>query len=101
MPEARAAPSTDAGAWPRRTLLRTVNLLLPFTPVRARWVQAMVAVQAVAAVALWALSGSRTLPSPMEVGRAWIDLVQHQGLLFELWASVKVSVVALVLSTLA
>src|SRR6201986_3831587 len=101
MPGARAAPSTDAGGSPRRRLLRPVNLLLPFTPVRARWVQAMVAVQAVAAVALWALGGSRRRPSPMEVGVAWLDLVQHQGLLFELWASVKVSVLALVLSTLA
>ena len=81
--------------------MRLVNLLLPFTPVRARWLQAMVAAQAVAAVALWALGGSRTLPSPMEVGAAWLDLVRHQGLLFELWASVKVSVLALVLSTLA
>ena len=81
--------------------MRLVNLLLPFTPVRARWLQALVAAQAVAAVAVWALSGSRTLPSPMEVGAAWLDLVRHQGLLFELWASVKVSVLALVLSTLA
>ncbi len=81
--------------------MRFLNLLLPFTPVRARWLQAMVAVQAAAAVGLWALSGSKTLPSPKEVGAAWLDLVQHQGLLFELWASVKVSLLALLLSTLA
>ena len=81
--------------------MRFLNLLLPFTPVRARWLQAMVAVQAAAAVGLWALSGSKTLPSPEEVGAAWLDLVQHQGLLFELWASVKVSLLALLLSTLA
>ena len=81
--------------------MRLVNLLLPFTPVRARWLKAMVAAQAAAALGLWALSGSRTLPSPMEVSAAWLDLVRHQGLLFELWASVKVSVLALLLSTLA
>ena len=81
--------------------MKPVNLLLPFTPVRARWVMGMAAAQAVVAVALWALSGSKTLPSPMEVARAWIDLVQHQGLLFELWASVKVSLISLTLSTLA
>ena len=81
--------------------LRLVNLLLPFTPVRVRWLKILVAGQATVAVGLWALSGSRTLPSPREVGVAWLDLVQHQGLLFELWASVKVSVLALVLSTLA
>jgi ABC-type nitrate/sulfonate/bicarbonate transport system permease component len=81
--------------------LRLVNLLLPFTPVRVRWLKVLVAGQAAVAIGLWALSGSRTLPSPREVGVAWLDLVQHQGLLFELWASVKVSVLALVLSTLA
>ncbi len=81
--------------------MKAVNLILPFTPVRARWIQGMAATQAVVALALWALSGSRTLPSPMEIVRAWIDLVQHQGLLFELWASVKVSLVALALSTVA
>jgi len=81
--------------------LKLVNLLLPFTPVRARWLHAMVALQASAAIALWALSGSKTLPSPREVGVAWLDLVARQGLLFELWASVKVSVLALLLSTLA
>jgi len=81
--------------------LRLVNLLLPFTPVRVRWLKVLVAAQAAAAVGMWALSGSRTLPSPREVGAAWLDLVQHQGLLFELWASVKVSVLALALSTLA
>ncbi len=81
--------------------LKPVNLLLPFTPVRARWLKGMAATQAVVAIALWALSGSRTLPSPTEVARAWIDLVQHQGLLFELWASIKVSLVSLALSTVA
>jgi ABC-type nitrate/sulfonate/bicarbonate transport system permease component len=81
--------------------LKPVNLLLPFTPVRARWLKGMAATQAVVAIALWALSGSRALPSPLEVARAWIDLVQHQGLLFELWASIKVSLISLALSTVA
>jgi ABC-type nitrate/sulfonate/bicarbonate transport system permease component len=81
--------------------LRLVNLLLPFTPVRARWLTALVAAQAFAAFGLWAASGSKTLPAPFEIGAAWVDLVQHQGLLFELWTSVKVSVLALVVSTLA
>ena len=97
----RAARSRDAGGSSWRPRLKYLNLLLPFTPVRARWLPAMAATQACVALALWALSGSRTLPSPMEVARAWLDLVQHQGLLIELWASVKVSLLALVLSTLA
>jgi NitT/TauT family transport system permease protein len=81
--------------------LKIINLLLPFTPVRARWLKLMAATQAGVAIGLWALSGSRTLPSPREVAFAWIDLVQHQGLLFELWASVKVSLLSLALSTAA
>ena len=81
--------------------MKPVNLLLPFTPVRMRWLHVLVAVQAAAALALWAASGSRTLPSPLDVGRAWVYLVAHQGLLVELWTSVKVSLLALALSTAA
>ena len=85
----------------RRTFLKPLNLLLPFTPVRARWLKLMLAAQAAIALALWALGGSRALPSPLEVAHAWIDLVQRQGLLVELWASVKVGVAALLVSTAA
>ena len=81
--------------------MKYLDVLLPFTPVRARWLQAMVAIQVATAIALWALCGSRSLPSPIEVGAAWLDLVRHQGLLVELWTSVKVSLLALTLSTLA
>jgi ABC-type nitrate/sulfonate/bicarbonate transport system permease component len=81
--------------------MKTINLLLPFTPVRAHWLKLMLVMQAGLALALWALSGSKMLPTPMEVAYAWIDLVQRQGLLFELWASVKVGVVALLVSTSA
>ena len=81
--------------------MKLINLLLPFTPVRTRWLKAMAVAQAAIALALWSLGGSRTLPSPREVAFAWVDLVQRQGLLFELWGSVKVSLLALALSTLA
>jgi NitT/TauT family transport system permease protein len=81
--------------------LKIVNLLLPFTPVRARWVQLLVAAQAIAALTLWSCSGVRSLPSPAEIGVAWLDLVRQQDLLGELWTSVKVSLLALALSTLA
>jgi len=81
--------------------LKYANLVLPFTPVRGHWLRILVATQAALALVLWTLAGSRALPSPLEVGAAWLDLVRHQGLLFELWASVKVSLVALALSTLA
>ena len=82
-------------------LLKIVNLLLPFTPVRSRWLQVLVAAQVAAALALWSFSGCRTLPTPVQIGAAWLDLVRHQDLLAELWVSVKVSLLALTLSTLA
>jgi ABC-type nitrate/sulfonate/bicarbonate transport system permease component len=81
--------------------LKAIHLLLPFTPVRARWLQLLVVVQVTAALALWSLSGCRTLPTPMAIGAAWLDLVRHQELIAELWTSVKVSLLALSLSTLA
>ena len=59
--------------------MKAINLLLPFTPVRARWLKLMLIVQAGFAIALWAMSGSKTLPAPMEVAHTWVDLVQRQG----------------------
>ena len=54
--------------------MKPVNLLLPFTPVRVRWLHFLVAAQALAALGLWALSGSRALPSPLEVAApGWIS----------------------------
>jgi NitT/TauT family transport system permease protein len=81
--------------------LKAVNLLLPFTPVRGRWIRALVATQAAAAIALWSFGGARALPTPAGIAAAWLDLVRHQDLLAELWTSVEVSLLALALSTLA
>ena len=81
--------------------MKAMNLWLPFTPVGARWLRWMLWVQVALAVGRWALGGSRSLPGPVDVARAWWDLVQRQGLLFELWSSVKVSLVSLLVSTAA
>jgi ABC-type nitrate/sulfonate/bicarbonate transport system permease component len=80
---------------------RPGNLFLPFTPVGARWLKLLVAVEAALALALWSMSGSKALPSPLEVVQAWIDLVHRQGLLFELWVSVKISLASLLISSVA
>jgi NitT/TauT family transport system permease protein len=77
------------------------NLFLPYTPVRPHWARLLVAVQAAAALALWAASGLKGLPTPLEVVGAWFDLLLHHDLLQELWTSVKTSLLALVLSTVA
>jgi ABC-type nitrate/sulfonate/bicarbonate transport system permease component len=77
------------------------HLFLPFTPMAHSWLKMLFAVQAVLAIALWSASGSAALPSPLEVGAAWVGMVKNQGLLFELWGSIKISLVSLLVSTMA
>ena len=77
------------------------NYFLPFTPMPESRLQLLFIAQGVIAVVLWSLSGSTALPSPLEVGDAWVDLVKKQGLLFELWSSVKISLISLLISTVA
>ncbi|MES2300209.1 MAG: nitrate ABC transporter permease [Pseudomonadota bacterium] len=75
------------------------NSLLPFTPFSNNSVRTMLAVQACCALALWFASASRTLPSPAAVMHAWLAMAQTQGLIVELWSSVKVLLLALLIST--
>lgn len=77
------------------------NLLLPFTPVAKTRLKLLFAVQALLAIVLWSISGSKSLPSPMEVLVAWVDLARNQGMLFELWGSIKISLISLLISTVA
>ncbi len=77
------------------------NLFLPFTHVAKSRLQILFAVQALLAIVLWSLSGSKALPSPIEVYYAWADLALNQGMLYELWGSVKISLVSLLISTVA
>jgi NitT/TauT family transport system permease protein len=75
------------------------NFFLPFTPVAASPLKIIFAVQAVLAVLVWSFSQSKSLPSPLEVGAAWLDLVRNHDLMFELWSSVKISLISLLIST--
>lgn len=75
------------------------NIVLPFTAFSAGRIRLLVAVQAALALALWFGSNSRLLPSPTEVAHAWWALVQTQGLVFELWESIKVLLLALLISS--
>lgn len=77
------------------------NYFLPFTPMPESKLQFLFLAQAITAVVLWSISGSATLPSPLEVGAAWWNLVQTQGLLYELWSSIKISLISLLISTIA
>jgi ABC-type nitrate/sulfonate/bicarbonate transport system permease component len=75
------------------------NVVLPFTPFATSRIRVLVAVQAICALALWFVSGSKTLPSPGAVAHAWLAMAQTQGLIFELWESVKVLLLSLLIST--
>jgi ABC-type nitrate/sulfonate/bicarbonate transport system permease component len=82
-------------------MIKTSNFFLPFTPMAGSRLKILFVVQAIIAVVLWSLSGSKALPSPLEVGTAWLDLARNNGMLFELWGSVKISLVSLLISTIA
>jgi NitT/TauT family transport system permease protein len=75
------------------------NALLPFTPFSTAHLKLLLAVQAGLALALWFGSGSKSLPTPVDVAHAWVAMAQTQGLIFELWESVKVLLLALLLSS--
>ena len=74
------------------------NILLPYTPTSPQRLKLLLMVQAGLAMAFWYASGSKTLPSPTEVAHSWLAMVQTQGLIFELWESVKVLLLSLLLS---
>lgn len=77
------------------------NFFLPYTPIAPSHLKIVFAVQAVIAVALWSLSNSKAVPTPLEVVRAWMDLARNNDLLFELWSSIKISLISLLISTVA
>lgn len=48
---------------------------------------------------VWSLGSSYMVPSPAAIGRSWLDLVQNDGLLYELWVSIKTNVEAIIISS--
>ena len=76
------------------------SIWLPYTPFSATHRRLLVGVQVAAALLFWCFSTSGGLPTPMEVLRAWVSLVQTQSLISELWQSAQVLLLALLLSTL-
>ena len=75
------------------------NFLLPYSPFANARLRLLILLQVALAVLVWCWSGSRSVPSPLEVSRAWLTLVQSQGLLIELWHSATVLLQALLLSS--
>lgn len=73
------------------------NLFIPFARLNSWHVKALIAVQAVIALAVWFLVGGM-IPTPVEVLNALGNLV-GRGLLQELWTSSKTLIVSLLLAT--
>lgn len=78
-----------------------LNILTPFTPVSGSRLKLLFAIQSIIAITLWSLAGATSLPSPLEVISTWVDLAFNQGMLIELWVSVKISLLSLALSSVA
>lgn len=60
---------------------------------------AIIVVQLALLLVLWSLGSAFMIPSPAEIGRAWLSLVTNEGLLYELWVSIKVNIEAIVISS--
>lgn len=59
----------------------------------------IIIVQIALLLVVWSLGSTYMIPSPIEIGRAWVSLVQTQGLLYELWVSIKTNVEAIFISS--
>ena len=60
----------------------------------------IIVVQLFLLLALWSFGSAFMVPSPVEIGRAWLSLVQNDGLLYELWVSMKTNFEAIVISSI-
>ena len=72
-------------------------VLSPYTPFGNANARLLLVAQAVLALAAWMLFPGK-LPAPAEVLQAWWQLIQTQGMLYELWSSMKVLLVSLALA---
>jgi NitT/TauT family transport system permease protein len=75
------------------------HAFLPYAPFSRSHLRLLFTVQAALAVCLWLGAAAASLPSPQDVARAWYHLAAHEGLLFELWESAKVLLLALAVSS--
>lgn len=73
------------------------NAFLPYSPFGAA--RSLLAVQIVIAALLWSFSNTKVLPGPQEIAHAWLQMQAQQNLLIELWASIQVLLLSLLLST--
>jgi NitT/TauT family transport system permease protein len=91
-------------AVPTGTNKRKVNpflaAFLPNQAISANTLRALIFIQIVAAIAIWIASPFEVLPTPAEVWSAFVRLYKEQGLVTELWVSIKLILHALLLTVL-
>lgn len=63
------------------------NLFLPNKAIRGSTFLALCAIQVAAALAVWHFAPSPLLPRMGEIGRAWLELMRHEGFAAEIVAS--------------
>lgn len=60
----------------------------------------IIVIQLVLLLLVWSFGSSFMVPSPAEIGRAWLSLVENDGLLYELWVSIKTNLEAIFISSI-
>lgn len=59
----------------------------------------IIIVQVLIFIGIWSLGSTYMLPSPASIGKAWVFLVQNDGLLYELWVSIETNIEAIIISS--
>lgn len=60
----------------------------------------IIVVQLALLLLVWSFGSAFLIPSPAEIGRAWVSLVVNDGMLYELWISMKTNVEAIIISSI-
>jgi len=60
----------------------------------------IIIVQTAIILIVWSFGSAYMVPSPIEIGRAWLSLVENQGLLYEFGVSIKTNLEAIAISSI-
>ena len=60
----------------------------------------IIATQIVLLLIVWTLGSAYMIPGPAAIGKAWLSLVINNGLLYELWVSIKTNIEAVIISSI-
>lgn len=60
----------------------------------------IIVAQLVLLLFVWSFGSAFLIPSPIEIGRAWVSLVVNDGMLYELWVSMKTNLEAIIISSI-